>query len=237
MLFETEFGDIPLSQFTPERVRQFAVKRRATVGSDTLMRDLAQLSSIVEWAQVMWDSPLGANPVRAAVARLRKTQTIGRKVNRERRLAPGEYRRLLRASSPRLRQIVRLIIETGLRRGEVVRLRPDDLGAGGLWVRGDKTGKTTLIPVSRAARRIIGGMEKTGFGVRPDSITQAFERAVKRAGLVDLRVHDLRHECASRLFEKGLSVPEVAMITRHSDWRSLKVYTQPSVEKVAGKLG
>jgi integrase len=42
---------------------------------------------------------------------------------------------------------------------------------------------------------------------------------VKRAGLVNLRFHDLRHEAISRFFEKGLSVPEVALISGHRDPR------------------
>ena len=38
---------------------------------------------------------------------------------------------------------------------------------------------------------------------------------MKRAGIKDLRFHDLRHEAVSRLFEMGLSVPEVAFIGGH----------------------
>lgn len=41
----------------------------------------------------------------------------------------------------------------------------------------------------------------------------------------DLRLHDLRHEAASRLFELGLGIMEVAAITGHKDLRSLKRYT------------
>ena len=40
----------------------------------------------------------------------------------------------------------------------------------------------------------------------------AWKRLVKRAGLVNLRFHDLRHEAIGRFFEKGLNVPEVALI-------------------------
>ena len=49
----------------------------------------------------------------------------------------------------------------------------------------------------------------------------------------DLRFHDLRHEAISSFFEKGLSVPEVALISGHKDLRQLFQYThlKPSVIK------
>jgi site-specific recombinase XerD len=46
----------------------------------------------------------------------------------------------------------------------------------------------------------------------------------------------LRHEATSRLFEQGLQVQEVAAITGHTDWRSLKRYTHPQVRDLVQKL-
>jgi integrase len=57
------------------------------------------------------------------------------------------------------------------------------------------------------------------------SIRHGWNRLVKRAGIQDLRFHDLRHEAVSRLFEAGLSVPEVALISGHKDYRMLARYT------------
>jgi integrase len=53
---------------------------------------------------------------------------------------------------------------------------------------------------------------------------------------LELRFHDLRHEAVSRFFEKGLNVPEVAMISGHRDLRMLFRYTHPKPEEVAAKL-
>lgn len=58
----------------------------------------------------------------------------------------------------------------------------------------------------------------------------------KRAGIPDLRFHDLRHEAVSRLFEAGLSVPEVAMVSGHRTPAMLFRYTHPKAEEVAKKL-
>jgi integrase len=58
-----------------------------------------------------------------------------------------------------------------------------------------------------------------------------------RAGAPDLHFHDLRHEAISRFFERGLSVPEVALFSGHRDVRQLFRYTHPRPEDVAKKLG
>jgi integrase len=58
----------------------------------------------------------------------------------------------------------------------------------------------------------------------------------KRVALDDFHFHDLRHEAISRLFEHGLSIPEVAMISGHRDPRMLFRYTHPRPELVAEKL-
>ncbi len=67
-------------------------------------------------------------------------------------------------------------------------------------------------------------------------ITQAFDRACRRAGIENLRFHDLRHEATSRLFEKGLNPMEVSTITGHKTLQRLKRDTHKSRRsgKVAG---
>jgi integrase len=62
-------------------------------------------------------------------------------------------------------------------------------------------------------------------------------RAIRWAGIEDLRFHDLRHEATTRLFEKGLNIMEVASITGHKDLRMLRRYTHLKAEDLAQKLG
>ena len=59
---------------------------------------------------------------------------------------------------------------------------------------------------------------------------------MQRAGIKDLRFHDLRHEAVSRFFEMGLSVPEVAFISGHKDYRMLARYTHMTAENVRNRL-
>lgn len=44
-------------------------------------------------------------------------------------------------------------------------------------------------------------------------------------GIYDLKFHDLRHEATSRLFEAGLTIERVALVTGHKDWEMLRRYT------------
>jgi integrase len=61
---------------------------------------------------------------------------------------------------------------------------------------------------------------------------------VKRAGLEDLRFHDLRHEATSRFFERGtLDMMEIATITGHKTMHMLRRYTHLRAEDLAEKLG
>ncbi len=80
-------------------------------------------------------------------------------------------------------------------------------------------------------RRIDGRV----FGLAPDSVTQAFERACRRAGIEDLRIHDLRHEATSRLADL-FEVHELAKITGHRDMRMLLRYYHPKATDFSRRL-
>jgi site-specific recombinase XerD len=70
-----------------------------------------------------------------------------------------------------------------------------------------------------------------------EALKQSFKRAVRRAGIAGLRLHDLRHEATSRFFEKGLNVMEVASVTGHKTLQMLKRYTHLSATDLATRLG
>jgi integrase len=75
------------------------------------------------------------------------------------------------------------------------------------------------------------------FAISANAFRLAWDRLRVRAGITDLHFHDLRHEAISRFFEKGLNVPEVALISGHRDPRMLFRYTHPKPHLIAEKLG
>ncbi|WP_207000037.1 tyrosine-type recombinase/integrase [Trinickia mobilis] len=80
------------------------------------------------------------------------------------------------------------------------------------------------------------------FGTSVNAVICVWKRTIKRASLdapevSTLRWHDLRHEAASRLFEKGLHPMEVASVTGHKSMQMLKRYTHLRPESLLLKLG
>lgn len=222
-------GVVLLIDLTPEAISRWGARRLKKVSSDTLRKELNVLSHAIDIAPSAWGIYLPSNPVRAA----RKAIRLKPGKSRDRRLVPGEFRRLLKASTKPNRALWIWFVESAMRRGEVAAMKPERRQGGFLPIPDSKTGKPRTIPITRHMDRAWNDLP---FGMKPDSITQAFDRSCRRAGIEDLRLHDLRHEATSRLFEKGLAIQEVATITGHSDWASLKRYTHPSREVIAKKL-
>ena len=75
------------------------------------------------------------------------------------------------------------------------------------------------------------------FPVTPNGFKLAWERLRRRAGLSDLRFHDLRHEAISRWFERGLTIPEVAAISGHRSLGQLMRYSHADTKALANKMG
>jgi integrase len=67
--------------------------------------------------------------------------------------------------------------------------------------------------------------ENRTFPANTDAISAAFTRACKFLRIEDLHFHDLRHDGVSRLFELGWNIPQVACVSGHRSWASLKRYT------------
>ena len=81
-----------------------------------------------------------------------------------------------------------------------------------------KNGQSRIIPITAKALSLlhdVGGRADTIFPITANASRLAWERLKRRAKIENLNFHDLRHEAISRLFEKGLSTPEVALISGH----------------------
>jgi integrase len=137
--------------------------------------------------------------------------------------------------------MIRLAVETGMRRGELLSLRSADvdLRLRTVYVANPKNGHPRTVPLSPDAVKAVAHVPQATdkvFPVTANAFRLAWERLKRRAGVTGLRFHDLRHEAVSRFFEKGLSVPEVASISGHRDPRMLMRYTHPKAEIIAQKL-
>jgi integrase len=209
--------------------------RLIEVCGTTVNKELNLLAKIIDTARRDWSINMD-NPVRI-IQRPKNNRA------RDRRPKEEELKLILNTTkSEQLSHIILFAIETAMRRGEICKARWShlDLSKRILKIPQTKTGVPRIIPLSSKAIEILQklpNINESIFGLQSESISQAFERACRRANIIDLNFHDLRHEAVSRLFEKGFSLPEVAAISGHKTWAMLKRYTHLKAEDLAKKLG
>ena len=232
-------GHVFLARLTAQDVVDYV--RARPVSPSTVRKEVNTLSHAVDTAVVLWGYEVTGDPVGNAKRILRVTKALSPAPPRARRLADGEEAALMAAlaRSPETKLVALLTLATGRRLKELLAINAQSLVRRGgrllLVVRDTKTDHPITVPLSAEAERLLQGFE--GFSMRADSYSQAFARGVARAGLLDLRLTDLRHEALSRLFERGLSVPEVMAISGHrSPDVLLKVYSQVDAEKLSERL-
>jgi integrase len=240
----------PLTAITIERVESWKARRLNEGRSGTtVLRDLFTLSSVLKRAVKAGE--LGDNPVRrvdkpridrrgkvrfldhAEESRLRcalakrdaemQAQRLGSNLRRQTRHEPllpplihfGDH----------LTPAVLLSINTGLRRGEVLKLRWSsvDFNRRLLTVEGRnaKNRQTRHLPLNEEAVGVLRRWrEQSGTGARVFDVTTGFRatwnKILKRARITHLRWHDLRHHFASRLVQQGVPLNTVRDLLGHS---------------------
>jgi len=233
---DSKLGHHSLAALTPAVVSDYRNTRLKVVSAGTVLRELGVLSRVLSACRQEWGIE-----VRNSVTEIQKPKAPR---GRDRRLRQGEIDLILAVLQPTMQAVVRFAIETAMRRGEIAAMKFEDVDRAHrtLLIPATKTGVPRTIPLSCGAFQIIEGMgdkDARGpvFGMTATTISQAFRRACRRAGLEDLHLHDLRHEATSRLFEKGLAVMEVALVTGHADVRMLARYTHLRAGDLVCKLG
>ena len=173
-----------------------------------------------------WEMPGSEiNPVRG-IARPRYDNA------RQRYLSSEEARRLKDACAlspnPQLKYIVGLLLLTGARKSELLNAEWQhvDVERRVWFIPQAKSGRGRHVPLPDAALAIIKALPKPDgcpyllpnleTGQPFVSIKHAYQTARKAAGLPDVRIHDLRHSCASAMVNSGVSIYTVSRILGHS---------------------
>lgn len=239
--FRAFFGHRTLAEITPLLIERYKRERRAQttragrpLSPATINRELAALSKIFTLA--IHARLTDSNPVRQ-VAKLRLRN------GRERILTPAEETRLFDALAfyPTLRLIVLIALHTGLRQGEILKLRRADLDLSArlLHVRDTKSGRDRVVPLSSALHAELAAQGSDGDWLFPGrragqhltEIKRAWTSSLRAAGISSLTFHDLRHTAATRLAEVGADAFTIAAILGHSDLRMTQRYTHATDER------
>ena len=145
--------------------------------------------------------------------------------------------------------IIRLLLLTGCRRGEILRLKWSEVDGTMLRLAETKTGPRQVW-LSEAAQAIMAHQARTASAyvfpspkcpARPcSSAMRLWYRAKKEAGIDDVRLHDLRHTVASQAVARGVALSTVARMLGHSDPTMTLRYAHVSdreVEAAAERIG
>lgn len=166
---------------------------------------------------------------------------------RHRRLSEDEERALFASLSlcrnPHMRPAAVFALETAMRRGELLALLWSDVDVKGrvAHLRDTKNGLPRWVPLSQGALEVLEGQRRwESERVFPISVTllsQAWGHAVKRAGLRDLRWHDLRHESLSRWAHRlGGDVFKLSLVSGHRTLQMAQRYVHPVQAELLGTL-
>ena len=198
-------------------IEEYKARRSKKVSPATVNRDLATLKTMFNKA-VAWE-------------KLYKTPAKNVKFLREpngrlRYLEKEEIPKLLSNCSERPRPIVILALNTGMRRGEILGLKWQDIDfkRGIIYLLNTKNGERREVPMNQAVESALLKVRK-----HPDSpyifcnpdgksyhdIRKSFSTALKEAGITKFRFHDLRHTFASHLVMAGVDLNTVRELLGH----------------------
>ena len=233
------FSSLTVDAITVEHVRDWFASMADRPGSAN--RSMPVLSVMMRMAELWGYRPHNSNPC--------KNTKRYRMEPKARFLTADEMARLNAVLTrdefycPQAVAVIRLLMLTGCRFGEIVSLEWD-------WIRGkrihlpdSKSGPRTVW-LSSAARAVIDAIPRYSpdcpflFSARPptrhiDNVEYQWHRIRNEAGLPGLRIHDLRHNWASVAAMNGVDMVTVAKLLGHALVETTERYTHLSDQSVA----
>ena len=255
--YEKDYGETPTPEgLTNEAVRGYKQHLLDQANKPkTINRRLAALAAYAHWLEQTVYVTNARNPVQGVKAvhetalapkwlDRKQRAALLRAVDKEVEVAVHRYPRLhlmyLRDAA-----IVKLILYTGLRVGEIILLRLNDIildeRKGRVVVREGKGTKRREIPLHTRVRKALleylrvrpdGERAELFLGQREEGIqSKTVQRAVLRftgeAGLENVTPHVLRHSFAKALIDSGVTLEKVATLLGHSNLNTPRIYTTP----------
>lgn len=253
-----EFSKVKLSDFSRKHLIDYAVRRKAMgLAPSTINADLMPVSAAIHAAPFAHGIHVDPTELDLAIKWLHENNIIGksrqviRLVDDEEEkalLQEFERRNLHHQTSIDMVTVYKFALAFPRRAGEITRIKWADVD----WKKQtviirdvkhpkQKIGNDQVVPLLGEAWEILQKLPQVEARIFPfntNSMEAAFERARDRIaatgmpGIKDLRFHDLRHTGITQLFWAGLKIEEVAAVSGHTNWQTLKRYTHIRPEDV-----
>jgi integrase len=233
-------GKLRMNEITYEHIGSVIVKAKTTLAHSTCNRLVVLMRYIFNLA-IKWEIP---GVIKNPTANYSIKQPA---IYRERYLSAEEVQRLLAelncSLNRQLKYIVPFLLLTGARKTEVLTARWSDIDfERKFWrIPISKNGRARHVPLSAAAVALLQSIPNKSNALifaNPEtdkayaSIYVSWNTARTRAGLADVRMHDLRHSFASFLVNAGCSLYEVQRILGHSQIKVTQRYSHLSQESL-----
>ena len=240
------FGRYRLNEITALTVEKYKQDRlKRGLKKSSINRELGLLKSMLSTA-VKWQLT-DQNGAREAKLFKLDEPTVDRVLSYE------EEAKLLKACedlelqyrAPHLKPVIIVALYTGLRRGEILRLRWTDIDFENtvLVVRKSKSkaGRGRLVYLNTDLKKLLLWLRQGTEGpwVFPSpkcpgehvsDVKHSFSRAVKLAGIPHFTMHCLRHTFCTRLADAGVPLPVIQELAGHASILMTRRYTHPANE-------
>lgn len=253
-------SDVKLSKLSKAHYNSYADSRLQVIKPQTLAGDMVDIRAVLKHAKIVGGYDVNLADFEDVVLALRYLRKIKGSDKRTRLPTSEELQALTtyfykkfhaKTSAIPYHLLIWFAIYTGRRQDEICNLRLSDYHDGWWLVRDAKNptgskGNNIKVMVPEKAQKLIPlfleyrDAQKTMLKnydddflipTTPKTLSARFTETCKVLGIKDLHFHDLRHECATRLAEEGLSIPQIQQVTGHQSWSSLQIYVNMQPRK------
>jgi integrase len=217
--FFKDHGIVYLGDVTGWHIEKYKAWRKSVVSAKTVKNEIGCLSHVftmaIKWGKVQENPTKGVQRIKANNDRVRF-------------LTKEEILRLLASCSEEIQPIVQTALNTGMRMGELLGLRWEDVDLANdvLTLHETKSGTVQHVLINSPLHELFARANKAAEGpfvfggekpLHEKWVRRRFYRALGQAGIKDFRFHDLRHTFASHLVMSGVDLLTVKELMRHSD--------------------
>jgi integrase len=238
-IIRSDIADKTLSQLTPLVLFEYIEQQKKLYTASTVNKSITIVNLALNFAERFLGISLNKNPLKF-IKRLKESQFVGQVIE------PHEEALLLKHAQFSkmywLKTAIILGIDCGLRRGEILKLKAEDVNFKNntAVLKDTKNGETREIGLSSRAiqelKKLPVSIDGKLFPCKRSDTFTFYYRQLQRWSGVKKRFHDTRHTFASRSTISGWSITEIAAQGGWKQLQVLKRYTHIKAEYLAKKM-